>query len=65
MIDPVSKYQSIKPISIKETVDELKISKDNYYSVFAIPKDEDLKLYLKSQSNSCFVKNCFDIARKA
>ena len=61
-IDPVSKYQSIKPISIKETVDELKISKDNYYSVFAIPKDEDLKLYLKSQSNSCFVTNCFDIA---
>ena len=62
MIDPVSKYQSIKSISIKETVDELKISKDNYYSAFAIPKDEDLKLYLKSQSNSCFVKNCFDIA---
>ena len=50
-----------QPLSIKEILDELKISKDDDYRVLSISKDEDLELHLKRQPNSCFVTNYFDV----
>ena len=43
---------------------EWKISK-HYYRALSISKDKDIELYLKSQPNSCFVNNYFDIGLKA
>ena len=40
-----------QPLSIKEILDELKISKDDDYRVLSISKDEDLELHLKRQPN--------------
>ena len=50
-----------QPLSIKEILDELKISKDDDYRVLSISKDEDLELHLKRQPNFCFVTNYFDV----
>ena len=36
-----------QPLSVKEILDELEISKDNYYRAFSISKDEGLELHLK------------------
>ena len=35
-----------------------------YYKALPISKDEDLELHLKSQPNSCFVNNYFDVGLK-
>ena len=49
-------------LSIKEILDGLEISKNDYCRALPISKDEDLELYLKRQPNSCFVnKYCDDV----
>ena len=52
-------------LSVKEILDELEISKDDYYRALSISKDEDLELHLKREPNSCFVNNYFDVGLKA
>ena len=52
-------------LSVKEILDELEISKDDYYRAFSISKDEDLGLHLKREPNSCFINNNFDVDLKA
>ena len=51
VIDP-TKVNSTQPLSIKEVLDELKISEDDYYKALSISKDEDLELCLEIQHNS-------------
>ena len=63
VMDP-TKDNFTQPQSIKEILDELKISKDDYYRVLSKLKEEDLQLYLKKQAKSCFVNNCFDVGLK-
>ena len=59
MIDQ-TKDNFSQPLSIKEILDELKMSKDVYCRSLSISKDEDLQLHLKRQPNSCFFSNYFD-----
>ena len=63
MIDP-TKDNFNQPPSVKEILDELEISKDDYYRVLSISKDEDLKLHLTREPNSCFANNYFDVGLK-
>ena len=53
------------PLSVKEILDELEISNDDYYRSLSISKDEDLEQHLKKKLNFCFVINYFDVALKA
>ena len=46
-----------QPLSIKEFLRELKVSKDNYYRVLSISNDEDLELYFKREPNSLLFNN--------
>ena len=48
------------PLSVKETLDELDISKDNYHRALSTSK-----LHLKRKPNSCFSNNYFDFGLKA
>ena len=64
MIDP-TKDNFTQPLSIKEILDELEISKENYYRALSVSKDEVLELRLKRGPNSCFVNNYFDFGFKA
>ena len=64
MIDP-TKDKFTQPLSVKEVLDELEISKDDYYRVLSIPKDEDLEQHLKREPYSHFVNNHFDVGLKA
>ena len=64
MIDP-TKENFTQPLCIKVLLDELKISKDDYYRAFSISKDVDLEMHLKRQPNSCFVNKYFDVGLKA
>ena len=50
---------------IKEILDGLEISKDDYYRTLPISKDEDLELHLQLKPNSCFVNNYFDAGLEA
>ena len=54
-----------QPLSVKEVLDELAVSKDDYYRALLISKDENLELHLKREPNSCFVNNYFDVGLKA
>ena len=54
VIDP-TKNNFTQPLSVKEILDELEISKDDYYRALSISKDEELELHLKRKPNSCFV----------
>ena len=63
LIDP-AKENFTQPLSVKEILDELEISKDDYYRALSISKDEDLELHLKRKPNSCFVNNYFDVGLK-
>ena len=64
MIDP-TKNNFTQPLSVKEILDELEISKEDYYRAFSISKDEDLELHLKTEPNSCYFNNYFDVGLKA
>ena len=64
MIGPTKKYFT-QPLSAKETLDELEISKDDYYRALSISKDEDLELRLKREPYFSFVNNYFDVSLKA
>ena len=50
-----------QPLSFKEILGELEISKDDYYRSLSISEDEDIELNLKRGTDSCFVKNYFDV----
>ena len=63
VIDPI-KGNFTQPLSVQEILDELEISKVDYYRTFSISKDEDLELHLKRQPNSCFVKYYIDVGSK-
>ena len=54
-----------QPLSIQEILDELEISKDDYYKALSVSKNEDSELHLKRLSNSCFVNNYFDVGLKS
>ena len=54
-----------QPLRVKEILNELENSKDDYYRALSISKDEDLELHLKRVPNSCFVNNYFDVGLKA
>ena len=56
--DP-TKDNFTQPLSISEFLEELEISKDDYYRALSISKDEHVQLHLKRQPNSCFVNNYF------
>ena len=58
-IDLTKDNSSERP-SLKEILDELKISKDHYYRALSISKNEYLELHLKKQPDFCFVNNYFD-----
>ena len=60
-----TKNNFTQPLSIKEILDGLDISKDDYCRALSISKDEDLELHLKRQPNSCFVNDYFDVDLKA
>ena len=45
VIDP-SKDNFTQPLSVKEILDELEVSQDDYQRAFSISKDEDLELQL-------------------
>ena len=64
LMDP-TKDNFTQPLSIKEILDKLEISSDDYYRTLSILKDDDLELHLKRQPNSCFVSNYFDVGLKA
>ena len=49
MIDP-TKDNFTQPLSVKEILDKLEISKNDYYRALSISKDEDLELHLKRKS---------------
>ena len=61
----LKKGNFIQRLSVQDVPDELEISKADYYRALPISKDEDLELHLKSQPNSCFVNNYFDVGLKA
>ena len=63
LIDP-TKDNFTQPLSVKEILDELEISKDDYYRALSISNDEVLEMYLKKEPNSCFVKNYLDFGLK-
>ena len=46
VIDP-TKDNFTQPLSIQEILDELEISKDDYYKALSVSKDGDLELHLK------------------
>ena len=52
-------------MSIQEILDELEISKDDYYKALSVSKDDYFELHLKRQPNSCFGNNYFDVDLKA
>ena len=60
VIDP-TKDNFTQPLSVKEIIDELEISKDDYNRALSISKDEDVELHLKTEPNSCFVNTNFDV----
>ena len=60
--DP-TKDNFAQPLIVKEIIDELEISKDDYYRALSISKDEDLELHLKK--NVILVINYFDVGLKA
>ena len=60
MIDPV-KCNFTQPVSVKEILDELEISKDDYFRALSISKDENFERHLKREPNSCFVNNYFEV----
>ena len=64
MIDLIKDNFTLPP-SVKEVLDKLESSKDDYYRAISISKDEQLELYLKKETNSCFVNNYFNVGFKA
>ena len=64
MIGP-TKDNFTQRLSIEEILDELEVSKDNYYEALTVSKDDDLELHLKRQTNPCFANNYFDDGLKA
>ena len=48
VIDP-TRDNFTQPLSLKEILDELEISNDDYYIALSISKDEDLELHLKKR----------------
>ena len=54
-----------QPLSVQEILNQLGISKIVCYRVLPILKDEDLELHLKTQPNSCFINNYFDVGLKS
>ena len=64
MINP-TKENFTQPLIIKEILDELETSRDDYYIALSISKNEDLELYLKRQPKFYFVINYFHVGLKA
>ena len=61
VIDPIKDNFTL-PLSVKEILDELQISKDVYYKALSIAKGEALELHLKIEPNSYFVNSCPNVA---
>ena len=54
-----------QPLRVIEVVNVFEISKDDYYRVFSVSKDEDLGIHWKREDNSCFVYNYLEVDLKA
>ena len=63
MIDP-TKDNFTQSLCVKKILDQLEISKDHYYRVLPISKDEDLQLHVKREPNSSFFNNYFDVGKQ-
>ena len=46
-----------QPLSVKEILDKLDVSKDDYYKALSISEEEDLELHLKREPNCYFTNN--------
>ena len=46
--------------NIKEILQSLRISEDDYYKALSISDDRDFQIHLRRPPNSCFVNNYFD-----
>ena len=64
VVDP-TKDSFTQPLSIQDILNEVEISEDDYYKALSISKDKNSELHLKSQPNSCFFDNHFDVGLKA
>ena len=64
VIDP-TKDNFTQRLSIQEILDELEISKDDFYKALSVSKTEDLELDLKRLPSFCIVNNYFDVSLKA
>ena len=63
VIDP-TKDNFTQSLCVKKILDQLEISKDHYYRVLPISKDEDLQLHVKREPNSSFVNNYFAVGKQ-
>ena len=61
----LTKDNSSERPSLKESLYELKISKDHYYRALSISKNKYLELHLKKQPDFCFANNYFDAGLKS
>ena len=59
-----TKDNFIKSLSVKGILDEIEISKNDYFRILSITKDEDLELHLK-KPNFYFSNNYFDVGLQA
>ena len=59
-----TKDKFTQPLSVQEILDELEVSKVDYYRPFSISKDEYIELLLKRQPNSCYVNSYFLVGLK-
>ena len=64
VLDP-TKENFTQPMSVKKIVGKSEISREDYYRVLCISKDEDSELHLKRQPNPCFANNYFNVGLKA
>lgn len=61
----LTKDNIIKPLSIKEILNELENWIDDWYRTLSISQDEDLEPHLEIQSNTRFNTNYFNVGLKA
>ena len=59
-----TKDNLIHPLSIKEILDELEISKDEFYRALPVLKDEGAKLHLKKKVVSALLIIILDVGLK-
>ena len=59
-----TKCNFTQPLNIKKIEDEFEFSKNDCYSDFSIPNEEDLQLHFKRKPNFCFPNFFFMLVLK-